>query len=29
MMLISPATKKHQINRLITAFDQILSELFD
>jgi len=29
MMLVSPVTKKKQINRLITAFDQILSELFD
>jgi glutamate-1-semialdehyde 2,1-aminomutase len=29
MMLISPATKKRQINRLIAAFDEILTELFD
>jgi len=29
MMLVSPATKKHQIDRLIAAFDEILSELFD
>ena len=28
MMLISPATKKRQIDRLITAFDSILTELF-
>jgi glutamate-1-semialdehyde 2,1-aminomutase len=29
MMLISPATKKRQIDRLIAAFDEILSFLFD
>ena len=28
MMLISPATRKAQIDRLITAFDEILTELF-
>ena len=28
MMLISPATRKHQIDRLIAAFDEILTELF-
>jgi glutamate-1-semialdehyde 2,1-aminomutase len=28
MMLISPATKKRQIDRLISAFDEILTELF-
>ncbi len=28
MMLISPATKKRQIDRLIFAFDEILSDLF-
>lgn len=28
MMLVSPATKPKQIDRLITAFDTILSELF-
>jgi glutamate-1-semialdehyde 2,1-aminomutase len=28
MMLISPVTKKRQIDRLITAFDSILTELF-
>ena len=28
MMLISPATRKRQIDRLIAAFDAILSELF-
>jgi glutamate-1-semialdehyde 2,1-aminomutase len=28
MMLVSPATKKRQIARLIAAFDEILSELF-
>ena len=27
MMLVSPATKKHQIDRLIAAFDEILTEL--
>jgi glutamate-1-semialdehyde 2,1-aminomutase len=29
MMLVSPATKKRQIDRLIAAFDEILTELFD
>jgi len=29
MMLVSPATKKRQIDRLITAFDEVLNELFD
>ncbi len=29
MMLVSPATKKRQILRLIAAFDEILTELFD
>jgi len=28
MMLISPATKKSQVDRLIAAFDEIMSELF-
>jgi glutamate-1-semialdehyde 2,1-aminomutase len=28
MMLVSPATKKRQIDRLIAAFDEVLSELF-
>lgn len=28
MMLVSPATKKRQIDRLIAAFDDILSDLF-
>ncbi len=28
MMLISPATRKRQIDRLIAAFDAILTELF-
>ncbi|MCC6864024.1 MAG: aspartate aminotransferase family protein [Rhodobacteraceae bacterium] len=28
MMLVSPATTKHQINRLIAAFDEILTDLF-
>ena len=28
MMLISPATKKRQIDRLIAAFDEILTDLF-
>ncbi|OYX42735.1 MAG: aspartate aminotransferase family protein [Rhodobacterales bacterium 32-67-9] len=28
MMLISPATRKRQIDRLIAAFDEILTELF-
>jgi glutamate-1-semialdehyde 2,1-aminomutase len=28
MMLISPATKKRQVDRLIQAFDEILSDLF-
>ncbi len=28
MMLISPATRKGQIDRLITAFDEVLTELF-
>jgi hypothetical protein len=28
MMLISPATKKAQVDRLIASFDAILSELF-
>ncbi len=28
MMLISPATLKRQVDRLITAFDEILTELF-
>ena len=28
MMLISPATKTRQIDRLITAFDEVLTELF-
>ncbi len=27
MMLVSPVTKKHQIDRLIAAFDEILTEL--
>ena len=29
MMLVSPVTKKRQIRRLIAAFDEILTELFD
>jgi glutamate-1-semialdehyde 2,1-aminomutase len=29
MMLVSPATKKRQIDRLIAAFDEILTELLD
>jgi glutamate-1-semialdehyde 2,1-aminomutase len=28
MMLVSPATRKRQIDRLVTAFDEILSHLF-
>jgi glutamate-1-semialdehyde 2,1-aminomutase len=28
MMLISPATKTRQVDRLITAFDEVLTELF-
>ena len=28
MMLVSPATKPRQIDRLVLAFDEILSELF-
>lgn len=28
MMLVSPATKKRQIDRLIAAFDEILTEMF-
>jgi len=28
MMLISPATRKRQIKRLIAAFDEILTDLF-
>ena len=28
MMLVSPATKKRQIDRLIAAFDEVLTELF-
>ena len=28
MMLISPATRKRQVDRLITAFDEVLTELF-
>ncbi|MES2550527.1 MAG: aspartate aminotransferase family protein, partial [Pseudomonadota bacterium] len=28
MMLISPATKKAQVDRLIASFDAILTELF-
>jgi glutamate-1-semialdehyde 2,1-aminomutase len=28
MMLVSPVTKKRQIERLIGAFDDILTELF-
>ena len=28
MMLVSPATTKRQIDRLIAAFDEILTELF-
>ncbi len=28
MMLISPATKKGQVDRLVAAFDEVLSELF-
>ncbi|WP_413720932.1 aspartate aminotransferase family protein [Silicimonas sp. MF1-12-2] len=28
MMLVSPATKKRQIDRLIAAFDEILAEMF-
>ena len=29
MMLISPATKKGQVDRLAAAFDEVLTELFD
>ena len=29
MMLISPATKARQVDRLIAAFDEVLSELFE
>jgi glutamate-1-semialdehyde 2,1-aminomutase len=29
MMLISPKTRKRQVDRLITAFEEVLSELFD
>ncbi|MDT8854216.1 aspartate aminotransferase family protein [Paracoccaceae bacterium Fryx2] len=29
MMLVSPVTKKRQIDRLIAAFDEILTDLFD
>lgn len=28
MMLVSPATKKRQVDRLIAAFDEVLTELF-
>jgi glutamate-1-semialdehyde 2,1-aminomutase len=28
MMLVSPATKKSQVDRLIAAFDTVLSDLF-
>jgi glutamate-1-semialdehyde 2,1-aminomutase len=28
MMLVSPATKKRQIDRLVASFDEILTELF-
>ncbi len=28
MMLISPATRKRQVDRLIAAFDEVLTELF-
>jgi glutamate-1-semialdehyde 2,1-aminomutase len=28
MMLVSPATRKRQISRLIAAFDEVLAELF-
>jgi len=29
MMLVSPATRKRQIDRLIAAFDEVLTDLFD
>jgi glutamate-1-semialdehyde 2,1-aminomutase len=29
MMLVSPVTKKRQIDRLIAAFDEVLTDLFD
>ncbi len=29
MMLVSPATKKRQIDRLIAAFDDVLTDLFE
>jgi glutamate-1-semialdehyde 2,1-aminomutase len=29
MMLVSPATRKRQIDRLIAAFDEIMTDLFD
>jgi glutamate-1-semialdehyde 2,1-aminomutase len=29
MMLISPATKKRQVDRLIGAFAEVLAEVFD
>ena len=28
MMLISPATRKRQVDRLIAAFDEALTDLF-
>jgi glutamate-1-semialdehyde 2,1-aminomutase len=28
MMLISPKTRKRQVDRLIAAFDDVLTELF-
>ena len=28
MMLISPATKKRQVDRLIAAFDEVMTDLF-
>jgi glutamate-1-semialdehyde 2,1-aminomutase len=29
MMLVSPGTKKHQIDRLIAAFDEVLTQLLE
>jgi len=28
MMLCSPATKKRQVDRLIAAFDEVMTDLF-
>jgi hypothetical protein len=29
MMLVSPATKRRQIDRLVAAFGEVLDDLFD